>query len=173
MSASEFEGLVGPTSTSIASQIEIALETIRDGESPLADLPLPKPGEWDAAQCDAVYRSGYDAFERGDFAHAIECFAPLLASCPRDPDYAAALGQALCRVGKAEIALPLFIAAAIMDETAPGPMYHVGECLLRLSCWEPAIRALKETLVRCDGQPQHAQIANKTRKHLTTMGCSV
>lgn len=171
MTESDFEGQIGPTSNHIASQIEVALETIRDGEPSVASSELPRPGEWDAAQCDAVYRCGYGAFERGDFVHAIECFAPLLSACPLEPDYAVALGLALCRAGEAEVALPLFIAAAMMDETAPGPMYRVGECLLRLSCWQPAIHALKETLVRCDGQPQHARVASTARKHLTALGC--
>ncbi len=163
----------GPTSRSIASQIEIALETIREGDSSVSAVPemaLPQPGEWDAAQCDAVYRCGYGAFERGDFIHAIECFAPLLSACPLEPDYAVALGLALCRADEAEAALPLLIAAAMMDETAPGPMYRVGECLLRLHCWGPAVRALKETLLRCDGQPRHAPVASTAQKHLSALG---
>ncbi|MGC7404223.1 hypothetical protein ACPWR0_21820 [Pandoraea pneumonica] len=170
MTAFDFESQLGPTSRSLASQIDAALEAVREGEPQEVDADLPRPGEWDAAQCDAVYRCGYGAFERGDFLHAIECFAPLLSACPMAPDYAVALGLALCRAGEAEVALPIFIAAAMMDETAPGPMYRVGECLLRLSCWGPAIHALKETLVRCDDQPQHARVASTAQKHLTALG---
>ncbi|AJC21081.1 hypothetical protein [Pandoraea pulmonicola] len=155
---------VEPTSQHIAGQIEAALALVRDGERQREAMGMPRPGEWDAGQCDTAYRCGYGAFERGDYVQAIECFAPLLSACPMHGDYAVALALALQRHGEPRAALPLFMAAALLDRDAPGPMYRVGECLLVLDHPEAAYRAMKETLHRCAGEPKYANVRNAARK---------
>ncbi|VVD60277.1 CesD/SycD/LcrH family type III secretion system chaperone [Pandoraea communis] len=153
-----------PSSKDIAITIDSALDLVRDTGKKYEALGLPQPGEWDATQCDTAYRRGYGAFERGDYAQAIECFAPLLSACPLEADYAVALALSVQRHGKPEVALSLFMAAALMDEEAPGPTYRIGECLIELQHFEAAYRAMKETLHRCAGQPKYADVGNAARK---------
>lgn len=152
------------SSKHVAITIDSALNLVRDAGKKSEALGLPQPGEWDATQCDTAYRRGYSAFERGDYAQAIECFAPLLSACPLEADYAVALALSVQRHGEPEVALPLFMAAALMDEEAPGPMYRVGECLIELQHFEAAYRAMKETLHRCAGQPKYVNVGNAARR---------
>ncbi|ANJ87060.1 hypothetical protein [Pandoraea oxalativorans] len=159
-----------PSSTSMAGKIEAALAAVRDAEAQREAMDLPRPGTWDTAQCDAVYRCGYGAFERGDFAHAIECFAPLLSACPLEADYAVALALSMQRQGEPEAALPLFMAAALLDQDAPGPMYRVGECLIELRQLDGACQAMRQTLMRCAGEPKYANVGNAALKLLATLG---
>ncbi|EON14745.1 hypothetical protein [Pandoraea sp. SD6-2] len=153
-----------PSSQDIADEIDVALAAVRDAEKQREAMGMPRPGAWDAMQCDTAYRCGYGAFERGDYAQAIECFAPLLSACPLDADYAVALALSVQRHGEPRAALPLFMAAALMDEEAPGPMYRVGECLIELQHFEAAYRAMKETLHRCAGQPKYVNVGNAARR---------
>ncbi len=153
-----------PSSQDIANEIDMALAAVRDAEKQREAMGMPCPGAWDAVQCDAAYRCGYGAFERGDYAQAIECFAPLLSACPLEADYAVALALSVQRHGEPKVALPLFMAAALMDEESPGPMYRVGECLIELQHFEAAYRAMKETLHRCAGQPKYANVGNAARR---------
>ncbi|VVE86146.1 hypothetical protein [Pandoraea bronchicola] len=153
-----------PSSQHIANEIDVALAAVRDADKQREAMGMPCPGEWDAMQCDAAYRCGFGAFERGDYAQAIECFAPLLSACPLEADYAVALALSVQRHGEPKAALPLFMAAALMDEAAPGPMYRVGECLIELQHFEAAYRAMKETLHRCAGQPKYANVGNAARR---------
>lgn len=153
-----------PSSQHIANEIDVALAMVRDADKQREAMDMPCPGSWDAMQCDAVYRCGYGAFERGDYVQAIECFAPLLSACPHEADYAVALALSVQRHGEPKAALPLFMAAALMDEEAPGPMYRVGECLIELQHFEAAYRAMKETLHRCAGQPKYTDVRNAARK---------
>ncbi|VVD60234.1 CesD/SycD/LcrH family type III secretion system chaperone [Pandoraea communis] len=153
-----------PSSQDIANEIDVALSAVRDAEKQREAMGMPRPGAWDAMQCDTAYRCGYGAFERGDYAQAIECFAPLLSACPLDADYAVALALSVQRHGEPRAALPLFMAAALMDEEAPGPMYRVGECLIELRHFEAAYRAMKETLHRCAGQPKYVNVGNAARR---------
>lgn len=159
-----------PSSQDIANEIDVALAAVRDAHKQREAMGMPCPGAWDAMQCDAAYRCGYGAFERGDYAQAIECFAPLLSACPLEADYAVALALSVLRHGEPKAALPLFMAAALMDEEAPGPMYRVGECLIELQHFEAAHRAMKETLNRCAGQPKYADVGNAARKLLLKVG---
>ncbi|WP_246179499.1 tetratricopeptide repeat protein [Pandoraea aquatica] len=158
------------SSTSVAGKIDEALAAVRDAEAQREAMDLPRPGEWDAAQCDAVYRCGYGAFERGDFVQAIECFAPLLSACPLEADYAVALALSMQRQGEPEAALPLFMAAALMDQDAPGPMYRVGECLIELRQFDAASQALKQTMARCGGEPRYANVRNVALKLIAKLG---
>ncbi|VVE00459.1 CesD/SycD/LcrH family type III secretion system chaperone [Pandoraea horticolens] len=153
-----------PSSQDIANEIDVALAAVRDAEKQREAMGMPRPGAWDAMQCDTAYRCGYGAFERGDYAQAIECFAPLLSACPLEADYAVALALSVQRHGEPRAALPLFMAAALMDEEAPGPMYRVGECLIELQHFEAAHRAMKETLHRCAGQPKYVNVGNAARR---------
>ncbi|MDM8355905.1 hypothetical protein [Pandoraea communis] len=166
MSLPEISQAKMPSSQDIANEIDVALAAVRDAHKQREAMGMPRPGAWDATQCDAAYRCGYGAFERGDYAQAIECFAPLLSACPLEADYAVALALSVQRHGEPKAALPLFMAAALMDEEAPGPMYRVGECLIELQHFEAAHRAMKETLNRCAGQPKYANVGNAARKLL-------
>ncbi|MCI3204246.1 hypothetical protein DBA20_04650 [Pandoraea capi] len=159
-----------PSSTSVAREIDVALGLLGDARSLHDAMDMPRPGAWDASQCDAAYRCGYGAFERGDFAHAIECFAPLLSACPLTADYAVALALSVQRYGEPKVALPLFMAAALMDEDAPGPMYRVGECLVELRQFDAARRAMKEALHRCDGQPKYVGVRNAALQMMARLG---
>lgn len=76
----------------------MALAVVRDAQKQQAAMGMPSPGAWDAMQCDAAYRCGYGAYERGDYAQAIECFAPLLSACPLQADYAVALALSVQRL---------------------------------------------------------------------------
>lgn len=152
-----------PTSAHIAGEIEAALALVRDEVQQREAMGMPRPGEWDAAQCDAAYRCGYGAFERGDYVQAIECFAPLLSACPMHADYAVALALSLERHGEPKAALPLLMAAALLDQDAPGPMYRVGECLLALDYRDAACQAMKETLDRCGREPRYEKVRNAAR----------
>ncbi|VVE28236.1 hypothetical protein [Pandoraea anhela] len=158
-----------PSSTSVANDIDAVLRVLSEAETRRDALGMPCPGAWDARQCDAVYRCGYGAFERGDFVHAIECFAPLLSACPLEADYAVALALSVQRHGKPKVALPLFMAAALMDVHAPGPMYRVGECLAELGQFDAARRAMNETLHRCDGQPKFAGVRSAALRTMARM----
>ncbi|WP_157112223.1 hypothetical protein [Pandoraea faecigallinarum] len=159
-----------PSSASVAKEIEVALGLLREAYAQREALGMPRPGAWDASQCDAAYRCGYGAFERGDFLHAIECFAPLLSACPLEADYAVALALSMQRHGEPKAALPLFMAAALMDEQAPGPMYRVGECLVELGQFDAACRAMKETLHRCDGAPGYAHVRDAALRTMARVG---
>ncbi len=153
-----------PSSQHIAKEIDVALAVVRDAQKQQAAMGMPSPGAWDATQCDAAYRCGYGAYERGDYAQAIECFAPLLSACPLQADYAVALALSVQRLGEPKAALSLFMAAALLDEASPGPMYRVGECLIELRQFDAAYRAMKETLHRCAGRPQYANVGNAARR---------
>ncbi|VVE65546.1 hypothetical protein PCA31118_02048 [Pandoraea captiosa] len=159
-----------PSSAFVAGEIKAALKLLDDAGKQREALGMPLPGAWDASQCDAVYRCGYGAFERGDFAQAIECFAPLLSACPLVADYAVALALSMQRHGAPKAALPLFMAAALMDEQAPGPMYRVGECLVELRQFDAAGRAMKETLHRCAAQPKYAIVRNAALRMMARVG---
>lgn len=158
------------SSTSMAGKIDAALAMVRNAEQQREAIDLPRPGAWDAAQCDAVYRCGYGAFERGDFVQAIECFAPLLSACPLDADYAVALALSMQRHGEPKAALPLFMAAALLDEEAPGPMYRVAECLIELRQFDGAYQAVRETMGRCGGEPKYANVRNAALKLMAKLG---
>lgn len=158
------------SSTSMAGKIDAALAVVRNAEQQREAIDLPRPGAWDAAQCDAVYRCGYGAFERGDFVQAIECFAPLLSACPLDADYAVALALSMQRHGEPKAALPLFMAAALLDEEAPGPMYRVAECLIELRQFDGAYQAVRETMGRCGGEPKYANVRNAALKLMAKLG---
>ncbi|BET13303.1 hypothetical protein [Pandoraea sputorum] len=154
----------------MAGKIDAALAVVRNAEQQREAIDLPRPGAWDAAQCDAVYRCGYGAFERGDFVQAIECFAPLLSACPLDADYAVALALSMQRHGEPKAALPLFMAAALLDEEAPGPMYRVAECLIELRQFDGAYQAVRETMGRCGGEPKYANVRNAALKLMAKLG---
>ena len=158
------------SSTSMAGKIDAALAVVRNAEQQREAIDLPRPGAWDAAQCDAVYRCGYGAFERGDFVQAIECFAPLLSACPLDADYAVALALSMQRHGEPKAALPLFMAAALLDEEAPGPMYRVAECLIELRQFDGAYQAMRETMARCGGEPKYANVRNAALRLMAKLG---
>ncbi|MFJ2992523.1 hypothetical protein [Pandoraea sp. NPDC087047] len=161
-----------PSTDAVAQKIEVTLAMLRDAETQRVAMGMPRPGEWDAMQCDSAYRSGYNAFERGDYAQAIDDFAPLLCACPHHPDYAMALALSAHRRGEAKAALSLFLAAALMDETAPGPMYRVGKCLIELGHFNEANQAMRETVQRCAGQPQYAAMMEAARRSMAMTGSS-
>lgn len=154
----------------MAGKIDAALAVVRNAEQQREAIDLPRPGAWDAAQCDAAYRCGYGAFERGDFVQAIECFAPLLSACPLDADYAVALALSMQRHGEPKAALPLFMAAALLDEEAPGPMYRVAECLIELRQFDGAYQAVRETMGRCGGEPKYANVRNAALRLMAKLG---
>ena len=159
-----------PLCDDVAKKVDTMLAALCDVQAQCQALGMPSPGEWDAVQCDNAYRSGYHAFERGDYAQAIDYFAPLLCACPQHADYAMALALSAHRRGETKAALPLFMAAALMDDTAPGPMYRVGECLIELGHLDEAGRAMRETLQRCAGQPEYAAVMDAARRSMSLAG---
>lgn len=164
MTSFEIPADTTPPSRHVASDIAAIRDAVRDAQARCAAMDLPSPGTWDAARCDAAYRRGYGAFERGDYAQAIECFAPLLSACPHQADYAVALALCAQRLGEPRAALPLFMAAALIDREAPGPMYRVGECLFELAYYAAAGSAMCETMRRCAGQPGFAAVRRAAQR---------
>ncbi|WP_353193469.1 hypothetical protein [Pandoraea pnomenusa] len=147
----------------VGHDIGAVLEVIRSTAAQLEAMNLPPPGAWDAAQCDAAYRRGYDAFDRGDYLQAVECFAPLLSACPHVAGYAEALALCAQHLGELEAALPLFMAAALIDQTSPEPMYRVGRCLYSLASFDAACQAMHETVLRCGTQGKYADVKSAAR----------
>lgn len=106
----------------------------------------------DAQALETIYADGYEAWQRGDIAHATSAFRMLAMQQPLDRRFPFAYACALQRQGQWREALNFFRAAVAMEATEPYAVLHSAECLIELRETEAARHALMLVIALCRGQ---------------------
>jgi type III secretion system low calcium response chaperone LcrH/SycD len=92
---------------------------------------------------EALYALGYNFYNQGKFAEALQAFGFLLMHDQLERKYYKAFGSCQQMLKRYEDAVRNYSIASILDLTDPEPTFHTAECMIALGMPVEAIEALE------------------------------
>ncbi len=123
---------------------------ILKGRKTLADI-----AGLDANALEAIYRRGYNSWQKGDIDSATSDFGFLVLNQPLDRRFHFAFASALHRQGEFANALTFYGYAVAIRANEPDAVYRIAECLYELGEIEAARDALDAVIALCYGQAEN------------------
>ena len=91
---------------------------------------------------EALYTLGYNLYNQGKFAEAMQAFGFLLMHDQLERRYYKAFGSCLQMLKRYEEAVRNYSMASVLDLTDPEPTFHTAECMVALGMPTEAMEAL-------------------------------
>ena|SRR6187402_468667 len=103
---------------------------------------------------DALYALGYNFYNQGKFAEALQAFGFLLMHDQLERKYYKAFGSCQQMLKRYEDAVRNYSIASILDLTDPEPTFHSAECMVALGMPAEAIEALEIVVEATKGKAE-------------------
>jgi len=112
---------------------------------------------------DALYALGYNFYNQGKFAEALQAFGFLLMHDQMERKYYKAFASCQQMLKRYEEAVRNYSMASILDMTDPEPTFHTAECMVALNMPEEAKQALGFVIKDTEGRPEYAAMAERAK----------
>lgn len=128
--------------------------------------PIYKQCKMTDAQMEGMYNVGYQAFQQGNYRHAIGAFRMLFMLNPLEKKYIFSLGLSLERSKKFFEGATAYMMHAALDEANPVPIFRAAICFLEFG--EPGAARIYflKTLKLCGEDPMYVMVSNRAKLFL-------
>jgi type III secretion system low calcium response chaperone LcrH/SycD len=119
---------------------------------------------------EALYTLGYNLYNQGKFAEALQAFGFLLMHDQLERRYYKAFGSCQQMLKQYEEAIRNYSMASILDLTDPEPTFHTAECMVGLGMTEEAVEALDIVVRQTKDKPDYKVMHERAKAMIGIVG---
>jgi|EndMetStandDraft_7_1072992.scaffolds.fasta_scaffold457703_2 type III secretion system low calcium response chaperone LcrH/SycD len=112
---------------------------------------------------EALYALGYNFYNQGKFAEALQAFGFLLMHDQLERKYYKAFGSCQQMLKRYEEAIRNYSMASVLDLTDPEPTFHTAECMVGLGMPAEAIEALEIVVAQTKGKAERQVMHDRAK----------